>query len=258
MWPFSTLGWPDDTPDLRRFYPTTVLETGYDIIFFWVARMMMLGIHLAGDVPFGTVYLHGLVKDPYGQRMSKTKGNVVDPLEAISESGADALRFALVNGTSPGNDQKFSQERLENARNFANKLWNAARFVLGARPASIAADAPRRAPDPARMGPADRWLRSRIATTVAEVDEALDALALSEATRSLYEATWNEFCDWGLELAKVRLSDASLPAEDREATWWTLVEALDALLRLLHPFMPFVTEAIWTATPHAARRPGHC
>jgi valyl-tRNA synthetase len=255
LWPFSTLGWPDDTPDLRRYYPTTVMETGYDIIFFWVARMMMLGIRVMGEEPFRTVYLHGLVKDPYGQRMSKTKGNVVDPLDAISESGADALRFALINGTSPGNDQKFSQERLENARNFANKLWNAARFVLGSRPASIAADAPRVAPDPAAIGPADRWLRSRIAATVEEVDQAMESLALSDAARLLYETTWNEFCDWGLEMAKVRLGDATLSEEQRVATWWTLVEALDALLRLLHPFMPFVTEAIWPAMPHSAQDP---
>ena len=141
LWPFSTLGWPEETPDLARFYPGTVMETAYDIIFFWVARMMMLGIHLMGDAPFEVVYLSGLVRDPYGQKMSKTKGNVVDPLEAIDESGADALRFALIHGAAPGNDQKFSAEKLENARNFANKLWNAARFVLGARPATIPADA---------------------------------------------------------------------------------------------------------------------
>ena len=255
LWPFSTLGWPDDTPDLRRYYPTTVMETGYDIIFFWVARMMMLGIHFTGQAPFRTVYLHGLVKDPYGQRMSKTKGNVVDPLEVISESGADALRFALVNGTSPGNDQKLSAERLENARNFANKTWNAARFVLGARPATIAADAPRRAPDPVRLGPSDRWLRSRIAATVEAVDAAMDGFAFGEATRLLYEATWSEYCDWGLELAKVRLADERLATEEREATWWALVEGLDALVRLLHPFMPFLTEAIWEALPHASDDP---
>jgi valyl-tRNA synthetase len=255
LWPFSTLGWPDDTADLRRFYPGTVMETGYDIIFFWVARMMMLGIHFLGEPPFETVYLHGMVRDGGGQKMSKTKGNVVDPLEAIDEIGADALRFAMINGTSPGNDQKFSQEKLENARNFGNKLWNAARFVLGARPATIPADARRQAPDPARLGPADRWLRSRIAATVVSVDGAMGAYALGEASRLLYEATWNEFCDWGLEFAKVRLVDETLPAADREATWWALVEALDALLRLLHPFLPFLTEAIWSAVPHAAGDP---
>ncbi len=250
LWPFSTLGWPDDTADLRRFYPGTVMETGYDIIFFWVARMMMLGIHFLGEPPFETVYLHGLVKDGGGKKMSKTTGNVVDPLEAIDEIGADALRFALINGTSAGNDQRFSQEKLENARNFANKLWNAARFVLGARPGSVAADAPRRAPDPTRLGPSDRWLRSRIAATVEAVDGAMGEYALGEATRLLYEAAWNDYCDWGLEFAKVRLADASLSDDEREATWWTLVEALDTLLRLLHPFLPYLTEATWAATPH--------
>ena len=152
LWPFSTLGWPEDTSDLRRFYPGSVMETGYDIIFFWVARMMMLGIHFMGQPPFHTVYLSGLVRDPYGQKMSKTKGNVVDPLETIEEFGADALRFALVHGTAPGNDLKLGRPKLENARNFANKLWNAARFVLGARPASIAADAELTTPDLDRLG----------------------------------------------------------------------------------------------------------
>jgi valyl-tRNA synthetase len=231
------------------------METGYDIIFFWVARMMMLGIHFLDEAPFDVVYLHGLVRAGTGAKMSKTLGNVVDPLEAIDETGADALRFALIHGITPGNDQKFSRAKFDNARNFGNKLWNAARFVLGARPASIPADTPRRAPDEARLGPADRWLRSRIAATVAGVDAAMEDYAFGEATRLLYAATWSEYCDWGLELAKVRLADANLPAEDREATWWTLVEALDALLRLLHPFLPFLTEAIWAATPHAADDP---
>jgi valyl-tRNA synthetase len=196
-----------------------------------------------------------MVRDGGGHKMSKTKGNVVDPLEAIDEIGADALRFAMINGTSPGNDQKFSQEKLESARNFGNKLWNAARFVLGARPATIPIDPLRQAPDPARLGPADRWLRSRIAATVASVDSAMGEYELGEATRLLYEATWSELCDWGLEFAKVRLADETLPAADREATWWVLVEALDALLRLLHPFLPFLTEAIWSAIPHAADDP---
>jgi valyl-tRNA synthetase len=252
LWPFSTLGWPEATDDLARFYPGSVMETAYDIIFFWVARMMMLGIHLLGDAPFHTVYLSGIVRDPYGQKMSKTKGNVVDPLETIADYGADALRFALVHGTAPGNDLRLGREKLENARNFANKLWNAARFVLGARPATIEPDAARVAPDTDRLGPADRWLRSRVAVTVGEVDRALADLAFGEACRILYEGTWNDFCDWALELAKVRLADDALPAADREATWWTLVEALDTYLRLLHPVMPFVTEAIWGHLPKSA------
>ena len=250
LWPFSTLGWPDSTDDFRRYYPGAVMETGYDIIFFWVARMMMLGLHLTDAVPFKKVYLHGLVKDPYGKRMSKTKGNVVDPLEAIDTAGADALRFALLNGTSPGNDQKFRSEKLEDARNFANKLWNATRFVLGARPASIDGAGERRAPDPAWLGPAERWILSRVAATVAAVDKAFADDNLGEVARVLYEAIWSEFCDSGLELAKVRLGDTSLADEEREATWWTLVEALDAYLRLLHPVMPFVTEALWASIPH--------
>ena len=255
LWPMSTLGWPAQTADLARYYPGSVLETGYDIIFFWVARMMMLGIHFMDRPPFETVYLHGMVRDPVGKKMSKTAGNVVDPLEAIDEIGADSLRFALINGNSAGNDQRLTQDRLDTARNFGNKLWNAARFVLGARPATIAADLARQAPAPDQLGPAERWIRSRTAATVAAVDRAIADFALGEASRILYEAIWNELCDWGLELAKVRLADESISTAAREATWWTLVEALDVNLRLLHPFMPFLTEAIWTATPHAPDDP---
>ncbi|HKF84533.1 MAG TPA: class I tRNA ligase family protein, partial [Candidatus Limnocylindrales bacterium] len=255
LWPFSTLGWPDETEDLRRFYPGTVMETGYDILFFWVARMMMLGIELAGDAPFETVYLSGLIRDPYGAKMSKTKGNTVDPLATIDELGADALRFALVHGTTPGVDQRFGTAKVENARNFANKLWNATRFVLGARPSSIAPDAERRLPSSEHLGPADRWLLSRLAATTAAVDRAMADYSLGEVTRLLYDAIWSEYCDWGIELAKVRLSDDSLPPAEREATWWTLVEVLDSYLRLLHPVMPFITETLWAAIPHRAADP---
>ncbi len=255
LWPFSTLGWPDETPDLARYYPGTVMETAYDIIFFWVARMMMLGIHFLGDAPFEVIYLSGLVRDPYGQKMSKTKGNVVDPLEAIDESGADALRFALIHGAAPGNDQKFSAEKLEHARNFANKLWNAARFVLGARPATIPAGATRTSPVPAHLGPAERWLGSRVAATVSAADRALADHAFGQLTAVLYDAIWGEYCDWALELAKVRLGDETVPPAEREATWWALVEALDVYLRLLHPVMPFVTEAIWGQLPRAESDP---
>jgi valyl-tRNA synthetase len=255
LWPFSTLGWPDATPDYERFYPTSVMETGYDIIFFWVARMMMLGIHLTGTEPFHTIYLSGLIRDPEGQKMSKTKGNVVDPLGVIDETGADALRFALIHGTTPGQDQRFGAAKLENARNFANKLWNATRFVVGARPPTIPADAERRLPDARHQGPVDRWLVSRAAATTAGVDEAMAAYAFAEVTRLLYDAIWNEFCDWGVEFAKVRLADEAVSAEEREATWWTLVDVLDTYLRLLHPIMPFVTEALWAALPHRAGDP---
>ncbi len=255
LWPFSTLGWPDATDDMARFYPGSVMETGYDIIFFWVVRMMMLGIELVGDAPFHTVYLSGLIRDPYGAKMSKTKGNTVDPLGTIDEVGADALRFAVVHGTTPGNDQRFGSAKVENARNFANKLWNATRFVLGARPGSIPVNAERRLPDAQHLGPADRWVLSRAAATTAAVDRAMADYGFGEVTRLLYDAIWNEYCDWGLELAKVRLSDASLPDAEREATWWALVEALDTYLRLLHPVMPFITERLWQALPHRATDP---
>jgi len=255
LWPLSTLGWPDDTSDLATYYPTSVMETGYDIIFFWVARMMMLGLELTGTEPFHTIYLSGLIRDPEGQKMSKTKGNVVDPLGAVDESGADALRFAVIHGATPGNDQRFGAARLEHARNFANKLWNATRYVVGARPATIPADSERRLPDDAHLGPADRWLQSRAAATIEAVDGAMAGYAFGEVTRLVYEAIWTEFCDWGLELAKVRLTDESVPVEAREATWWTLVEVLDTYLRLLHPVMPFVTEALWASLPHRAGDP---
>ena len=255
LWPFSTLGWPDRTPDLERYYPTAVMETGHDILFFWVARMMMLGLHLTDAAPFHTVFLSGLIRDERGQRMSKTKGNVVDPLEVMDETGADALRFAVIHGATPGQDQRFGQQKLETGRNFANKLWNATRFVVGARPSSIPANSPRKVPDAAALGPAERWIRSRAAATVEDVDRAIADFQLAEMTRALYDGIWSEFCDWGLELAKVRLADAALPEAEREATWWTLVEALDTYLRLLHPVMPFITEELWSVLPHAADDP---
>ena len=256
LWPFSTLGWPDDTADLATYYPTSVMETGYDIIFFWVARMMMLGLELTDREPFHTVYLSGLIRDPEGQKMSKTKGNVVDPLGLIEESGADALRFALIHGATPGNDQRLGPTKLEHARHFANKLWNATRFVLGAQPSTIEAGAVRRLPNPSDLGPSERWLLSRMAATVTAVDRAMADHAFSEVTRLLYDAIWGEFCDWGLELAKVRLADETIEVASREATWWTLVEVLDTYLRLLHPVMPFVTEALWGSLPHRATDPG--
>jgi valyl-tRNA synthetase len=255
LWPFSTLGWPDDTPDLARFYPTSVMETAHEILFFWVARMMMLGLHFTGQEPFHTVYLSGLIRDAQGLKMSKTKGNVVDPLSVMEESGADAMRFAVIHGSTPGLDQRFGEQKLESGRNFANKLWNATRFVLGARPVRIGPDAERLNPDPAHLGPAERWIRSRVAATTSEVDRAIAEYAFAEVTRSLYDGIWSEFCDWGLELAKVRLADSSLSPAEHEATWWTLVEALDAYLRLLHPIMPFVTEQLWGALPHRASDP---
>jgi len=250
LWPFSTLGWPDETDDYRRFYPTSVMETGYDIIFFWVARMVMLGIELTGKPPFHTISLSGLIRDPLGKKMSKTTGNVVDPLAVMEESGADALRFGLIHGAAAGQDQRFGQQKLELARNFANKLWNAARFVIGARPLAIPTDARWVEPDARLLGQAERWIRSRVAATTAEADRGIAEFQFGEVTRALHDGIWTEFCDWGLELAKVRLADEGLPAADRAATWWTLVDALDRYLRLLHPVMPFVTEAIWASLPH--------
>src|SRR6185369_16151533 len=182
----------------RRFYPTAVLETGWEIIFFWVARMVMLGIELTGQEPFHTISLSGLIRDPLGQKMSKTKGNVVDPLAVMAESGADALRFALIHGATPGQDQRFGPQKLELARNFANKLWNAARFVVGARPDALAG-----APRPAAiadgdLGPIERWIRSRAAAAVGEVDRGIGEYQFAEVTRALYDGIWSEFCDWGI------------------------------------------------------------
>ncbi|HVM30599.1 MAG TPA: class I tRNA ligase family protein, partial [Candidatus Limnocylindrales bacterium] len=232
-----------------------VMETGYDIIFFWVARMMMLGEWLTGREPFSVVYLHGMVRDPYGAKMSKTLGNVVDPLGVIREIGADALRFALINGTTPGADQRLGESRLEGARNFGNKLWNAARFVLGARPDAVPDAAPLSLPDRALLGPAEHWILDRCAVTVTEVEAAYGSFQLGEATRLLHEAIWSDYCDWYLEIAKVNLSNEAAPAEERVATWQVLVWVLDRYLRLLHPIMPFLTEAIWQRLPHLPSDP---
>ncbi|HUG47756.1 MAG TPA: valine--tRNA ligase [Candidatus Limnocylindria bacterium] len=254
LWPFSTLGWPDQTDDLRRFYPGTVMETGYDIIFFWVARMMMLGEWFMGREPFEVVYLHGMVRDATGQRMSKTKGNVVDPLGVMEEVGADALRFALVHGSAPAADQKLGRTKLEGARNFANKIWNAARFVLGSRPADIPADALLSLPEAKLLGPAEHWILARCAATTEAVERAYADFQLGEATRLLYDAIWGEYCDWYLELAKVGLTEGAdgdeLAAGRRQATWWVLAWVLDRYVRLLHPVMPHLTEAIWQRLPH--------
>jgi valyl-tRNA synthetase len=256
LWPFSTLGWPDHSADLDRFYPGTIMETGYDIIFFWVARMMMLGEWLTGETPFETVYLSGLVRDPYGAKMSKTTGNVVDPLAVIDELGADSLRFALVNGVAPGADLRLGRTKLEGARNFGNKLWNAARFVLGARPPELPAGAPLALPAVDELGPAEHWILAECATTIEAVSTAYASLQLGEATRRLHEATWSTYCDWYLELAKAILADATASPAARRATWQTLAWVLDRYLRLLHPVMPFVTEAIWGRMPHAPGDPG--
>jgi valyl-tRNA synthetase len=251
LFPFSTLGWPDRTPDLADFYPTSVMETAYDILFFWVARMMMLGEWLTGREPFSVVYLSGLVRDPYGRKMSKTTGNVIDPLGVMDEIGADALRFALVSGAAPGADQRLGRSRLEGARNFANKLWNAARFVLGSRPEELPADMTLGLPPPSELGPADHWILARSEAAVRDVEEAYATFQFAEATRLLHDALWSEYCDWYLELAKPHLGQGR-PLSTRRATWQVLTWVLDRYLRLLHPVMPHITEEIWGRLP---RRP---
>ncbi|HEY3262431.1 MAG TPA: valine--tRNA ligase, partial [Pseudonocardiaceae bacterium] len=239
LWPFSTLGWPEDTPDLRRFYPTSVLVTGYDILFFWVARMMMFGLYAMGEKPFDVVALHGLVRDQHGKKMSKSRGNTVDPLEWIDRYGADALRFTLARGANPGGDQAISEEWVAGSRNFANKLWNATRFAL-----MNGADAGAGLPAGDELTDADRWILGRLHAVTREVDALLEDFQFGKSAEALYHFTWDEFCDWYLELAKVQLQAAERTADVTRAV---LGYVLDTLLRLLHPFVPFVTEALWTA-----------
>jgi len=322
LWPFSTLGWPDETDDLRRFYPTAVMETGYDILFFWVARMMMAGLHFTGAVPFRTVYLHGLIRDEKGEKMSKTKGNVINPLTIMDEYGTDALRFTLATTSTPGNDTKVARARIEGNRNFVTKIWNAARFVLsqntspagawgayslpaagGEAPASVAAEseglpAPAAAiegpphpaagslelpppapelglPSPAVAGEtdpaastvpltparrensgsegslADRWITSRLNGLIDDVTRLIEDLQFGEAGRRVYEFFWSEYCDWYLEIAKIQAREAEVrgDAAARAMTLGTLIDVLDRALRLLHPYMPFVTEEIYQQIP---------
>ncbi|HEX9012213.1 MAG TPA: class I tRNA ligase family protein, partial [Anaerolineaceae bacterium] len=237
LWPFSTLGWPEETPDYRYFYPTSVLETGYDILFFWVARMIMDGLEFTGQPPFHTVYLHGLIRDEHGQKMSKTKGNVIDPLEAMDELGTDALRFTLLVGSTPGKDSNLSLKKVEANRNFANKVWNAGRYITGAIP-----QAPHSAASPPQWTLADRWIMARLADLTRDVDRLFESYQFGEAGRQIYEFFWSEFADWYVEISKRQLSEGG----DRAFyTAQLLVRMLDASLRLLHPFTPFITEAVW-------------
>lgn len=243
LWPFSTMGWPQQTPELKYFYPTSVLVTGYDIIFFWVARMIFMGLEFMKDIPFEHVFIHGLVRDGEGRKMSKSLGNGIDPLDVIEKYGADTLRFTLMTGNTPGNDMRFYWERVESSRNFANKIWNASRFVLmnleGFDPAAA----------PGEYTLADRWLLSRYAKTAAEVTADLEKFELGEAARSLYEFIWNEYCDWYIETAKARLYNKE-DAGGRATAQYVLSHVLEGTLRLLHPFMPFISEAIWQHLPH--------
>ncbi len=255
LWPFSTLGWPAETDDLQTYYPTTVLETGYDIIFFWVARMIMMGLKFTGEVPFKYVYLHGLVRDEQGRKMSKSLNNALDPLDLIAEYGSDALRFSLLTGSTPGNDMKLSVQRIEANRNFANKIWNATRFVLmnlathelTVAERSTAYNMHYQLPDADQLGLPDRWILSRLEGVQNELTRLIQSWQLGEAGRQLYEFLWNEYCDWYIEAAKVRLYDGT-PAE-AHATRQVLAFVLEQSMRLLHPFMPFLTETIWQNLP---------
>jgi valyl-tRNA synthetase len=241
LWPFSTLGWPDETVDLQRFYPTSVLVTGYDILFFWVARMMMFGLYaMRGRQPFDVVMLHGMVRDQYGKKMSKSFGNVVDPLDWIDRFGADATRFTLARGANPGTDVPVSEDWVQGSRNFANKLWNAARFGLTAG-ATVEGDLPPRA----QLSTVDRWVLSRLQAVIAEVDAHFEAYELAKVCDALYHFAWDDVCDWYLELTKPVLAGDDEAA--KATTRRVLGHVLDQLLRLLHPVIPFVTDELWTA-----------
>jgi valyl-tRNA synthetase len=241
------LGWPKQTKLLKRFYPTSVLLTGFDILFFWVARMMMMGLKFMGDVPFRDVYIHGLVRDERGEKYSKTRGNVVDPLELIDRFGADALRFTLAALTTPGSDLKLSESRTEGYRHFVNKIWNASRFVLMNLGET---DIEEKTSDVSvrEFGLPDLWIRERLNQVIRDVRESLEGYRFSEASHALYQFIWHEFCDWYLEVAKLYLYQEG-SEKRKELTKRTLSEVLDALLRLLHPFMPFITEEIWQQLP---------
>ncbi len=244
LWPFSTMGWPEDTPEYKYFYPTNTLVTGYDIIPFWVMRMMFSGLEQTGQVPFDTVFIHGLVRDAQGRKMSKSLGNGIDPLEIISEYGADALRFTLATGNSPGNDMRFSDDKVKASRNFANKLWNAARFVLMYLDEDFKYDGL-----PKELEIEDKWILSKVNTLAKEVTDNLDKFELGIAIQKLYDFIWDVFCDWYIEIAKIRLQGADENAKDNAKS--VLVYVLTDILKLLHPFMPFITEEIYQAIPHS-------
>ncbi len=243
LWPFSTLGWPEQTEDYKHYYPTNTLVTGYDIIPFWVMRMMFSGLEQTGRVPFDTVLIHGLVRDAQGRKMSKSLGNGIDPLEVIDQYGADALRFTLATGNSPGNDMRFSDTRVEASRNFANKIWNAARFIL----MNLSDDEP--APHiPENLALEDKWILSRFNALAMGVTDALEKYELGMAVQKLYDFIWDVFCDWYIEIAKIRLNGSDEAA--KQTVKAVLVYVMSNTLKLLHPFMPFITEEIWQALPH--------
>jgi valyl-tRNA synthetase len=247
LWPFSTMGWPKETDLLKRFYPTSVLVTGFDILFFWVARMMMMGLKFMDDVPFRDVYIHGLVRDERGEKYSKTRGNVVDPLDLIDRFGADALRFTLAALTMPGSDLKLSESRTDGYRHFANKIWNASRFVL-MNLETLNMDRITQELSPEELSLPDRWIRVRLNQTIREVKKSLEEYKFNEAAYALYQFIWHEFCDWYLELTKLCLYQER-NKKKQDLTQQTLLKVLDSILRLLHPFMPFLTEEIWQQLP---------
>ena len=243
LWPFSTLGWPEKTPELEYFYPTDTLVTGYDIIFFWVARMIFSGLEHMGEIPFKTVFFHGLIRDAQGRKMSKSLGNGVDPLDIIAEYGADALRFTLVTGNSPGNDMRFSEEKVAASRNFANKIWNAARFILmNIEGKDIGCALPE------KLYTSDKWILNRFNSVTAAVTENLEKFELGMAVSKLYDFIWDDFCDWYIELAKIRMNGSD--AESADSARRVLVWVMSNTLKLLHPFMPYITEEIWQTLPH--------
>ena len=240
LWPFSTLGWPDKTKELEYFYPTSTLVTGYDIIFFWVARMIFSGVEHMGETPFKTVYIHGLVRDAQGRKMSKSLGNGIDPLEVIDQYGADALRFTLATGNSPGNDMRFSDERVQASRNFCNKIWNASRFIQ----MNLTIDKDKAVELPAELALEDKWIISKFNTLVADVTRNIDQYELGLAASKLNDFIWENFCDWYIEIAKTRLQTGD------ENVQKVLCYVLSGAMQLLHQFMPFITETIWQALPH--------
>ena len=240
LWPFSTLGWPDKTKELEYFYPTSTLVTGYDIIFFWVARMIFSGVEHMGETPFETVYIHGLVRDAQGRKMSKSLGNGIDPLEVIDQYGADALRFTLATGNSPGNDMRFSDERVQASRNFCNKIWNASRFIQ----MNLTIDKDKAVELPSDLAIEDKWILSKFNTLVADVTRNIDQYELGLAAAKLNDFIWENFCDWYIEIAKTRLQTGD------ENVQKVLCYVLSGAMQLLHPFMPFITETIWQALPH--------
>ena len=245
LWPFSTMGWPDNTELLKQFYPTSVLVTGYDIIFFWVARMLIMGMEFMKEIPFEKVFIHGLVRDSQGRKMSKSLGNGIDPLEVIEKYGADTLRFMLITGNTPGNDMRFYWERVEGTRNFANKIWNASRFAL------MNMEGYDKDAELARYTLADKWILSRLQDTVKDVTGLLERFELGEAGRAIYDFIWSEVCDWYIEIAKPRLYNKEAAAE-RATAQHVLATVLVSAMKLLHPYMPFITEEIYQCLPHEA------